>query len=53
MPAEDPSTDAAMPACDFVLWPPLGPDDPVDAAFAVAGGAGFIEFRFRSEKYDH
>ena len=32
MPAEDPSTDAAMPACDFVLWPPLGPDDPVDAA---------------------
>jgi FMN phosphatase YigB (HAD superfamily) len=28
-------------------------DDPVDAAFAAAGGAGFIEFRFRSEQYDH
>jgi FMN phosphatase YigB (HAD superfamily) len=28
-------------------------DDPVDAAFAASGGAGFVEFRFRSEKYDH
>jgi FMN phosphatase YigB (HAD superfamily) len=26
-------------------------DDPVDAAFAAAGAAGFIEFRFRSAKY--
>jgi FMN phosphatase YigB (HAD superfamily) len=28
-------------------------DDPIDAAFAASGGAGFVEFRFRSEKYDH
>ncbi|MEO8019651.1 MAG: HAD family hydrolase [Pseudomonadota bacterium] len=28
-------------------------DDPVDAAFAATGGAGYIPFCFRSEHYDH
>jgi len=28
-------------------------DDPVDAQFAVAGGARFLPFKFRSGRYDH
>jgi len=57
----DPRRPAQLKPSEWA-WTELGPwrsthavvhvgDDPVDSAFAVAGGARFIEFRFRSRDY--